>query len=72
MWSEERPSNTCLASQITQTNPWPMGAAEPEHLLTVPFSVPHSPLEVADQGLCYIYFWLVIKKDLDFHLLKIF
>lgn len=49
-----------------------MGAAEPEHLRAIPFSVPHSPLEVADQGLCYIYFWLVIKKDLDFHLLKIF
>lgn len=61
-------SNSCLANQIIQTNL----ASEPEHLHTIPFGVPCILLEIVDTGLCYIYFWFIIKKDLGFHLLKMF
>lgn len=61
-------SNSCLANQIIQTNL----ASEPEHLHTIPFGVPRILLEIVDTGLCYIYFWFIIKKDLGFHLLKVF
>ena len=66
-------SNSCLANQVIRTNRWSMGnTSEPENLHTIPFGVSRILLGIVDQGLCYVYFCFVIKKDLGFHSLKMF